>query len=600
MAASATIDIISSENTAVSESKGKYCSSASNAFANVLDTVNKKNYYSQEETSNTTKTTTKDLSKNTNDTSSDPETKVKDKTADDASSDSKTKVKDKTADDASSDSKTKVKDKTADNTDVKATENTEPIANKTDETKDTVLAKEVVNMVENQVTTAEPPQGTADNQSILKDLTAAIETTKTQPDINPAQIVNEPATTTAPQADTKVETDPNTATKAKTEDAATTVAQLLQAQVQLPVDVLTNIVGTSTQTLNAGISNLTTPSNNVDIKEVPTKQSQSDASATLTNTIQPQVQQPLTNIKVESATVNAQLQQLPATEAQETSIKTPVIEVNTEKMASDVTLNTDAKQNVKDMLDKTSLTQEMLDKTNAKVVNVTTPSSSGSNSNPNPDNLLNQAQEQVIKLSVQNANNLNQSLNVAATADTLTQPSFDKTLNNINVQAQGSKELTNTDVLSQINSKINNLSEETSKVTIVLRPESLGKISIELVNGKGGLTAQMTTDNPQVKEVLDKNLDGLKNSLGNQGVNVNNVSVKVTETQKQDNTFSFDTNEQGNKQPQDNKQMQENRGSLASNPDDLTEDTQVDALTEAEAEESNLTETHTGQVDFRA
>ena len=144
------------------------------------------------------------------------------------------------------------------------------------------------------------------------------------------------------------------------------------------------------------------------------------------------------------------------------------------------------------------------------------------------------------------------------------------------------------------------MSEETSKVTIVLRPESLGKISIELVNGKGGLTAQMTTDNPQVKEVLDKNLDGLKNSLGNQGVNVNNVSVKVTETQKQDNTFSFDTNEQGNKQPQDNKQMQENRGSLASNPDDLTEDTQVDALTEAEAEESNLTETHTGQVDFRA
>jgi len=248
------------------------------------------------------------------------------------------------------------------------------------------------------------------------------------------------------------------------------------------------------------------------------------------------------------------------------------------------------------------LTQYMIDKTNAKIVSVNANSSNASNSN----NLLNKqnAQEQAIKMSLESNKTANTSTDLSGLTATTSQLDFSKTLDNAqNVQGQAPKDISNTDILAQINKQLDGLKEEgTTKVTIVLRPESLGKISLELVNGKDGLTAKMTTDSQQVKELLDKSLNSLKDTLSNQGVSVNNVSVKVNETQKQDSMFSFNE--------QTGQQQQNSHNSEQTNKNEFTFDKEMNSATEAETEGAEISSalgtgssisigSHMGKVDYK-
>ena len=88
---------------------------------------------------------------------------------------------------------------------------------------------------------------------------------------------------------------------------------------------------------------------------------------------------------------------------------------------------------------------------------------------------------------------------------------------------------------------------------MILKPENLGRIHIELQNGKDGLTASLTAENAQVKEALDKNLDSLKNTLNNQGINVSNVNIKLEESQKQSQSNLNQNQDQNEYQNQDRK-----------------------------------------------
>ena len=102
------------------------------------------------------------------------------------------------------------------------------------------------------------------------------------------------------------------------------------------------------------------------------------------------------------------------------------------------------------------------------------------------------------------------------------------------------KEISKNDILAQVNNKMQAQNiNGTKKITLQLTPESLGKITIEIMKGKDGLQAKMLTDNYQVKEMLDKNIDGLKSTLSNQGITVNNVSVKVSSASESSSEFSF-------------------------------------------------------------
>lgn len=86
-------------------------------------------------------------------------------------------------------------------------------------------------------------------------------------------------------------------------------------------------------------------------------------------------------------------------------------------------------------------------------------------------------------------------------------------------------------ILDQITKHLDGL-QNNSKVNIVLNPESLGKVNIQLLSSKEGLTAQFTVTTQEAKDLLTKGLDGLKESLGAHGVAVDNVSVKVADSQK--------------------------------------------------------------------
>lgn len=102
-------------------------------------------------------------------------------------------------------------------------------------------------------------------------------------------------------------------------------------------------------------------------------------------------------------------------------------------------------------------------------------------------------------------------------------------------------EVTPSRLLDQISKHIENL-QSGSKVNLVLNPESLGKVNIQLLTTKEGLTAQFTVTTQEARDLLMKGLDGLKETLASHGVGVDNVSVKVADSQKSE--YSQDWTEQ--------------------------------------------------------
>lgn len=83
-----------------------------------------------------------------------------------------------------------------------------------------------------------------------------------------------------------------------------------------------------------------------------------------------------------------------------------------------------------------------------------------------------------------------------------------------------------------------------SRVSMILNPESLGKVEIQLINTKEGLSAQFTVATQDARNILLKGLDGLKETLATHGVSVDNVSVKLNESQESE--YNSDWTEQEN------------------------------------------------------
>ena len=144
------------------------------------------------------------------------------------------------------------------------------------------------------------------------------------------------------------------------------------------------------------------------------------------------------------------------------------------------------------------------------------------------------AQEDIAKLAVNGINGKKDASEIANNKE------FSKLVDTKNMQQDEAKEISKNDILAQINNKMQakNINGQ-QKITLQLTPESLGKITIELSKGKDGLQAKMLTDNAQVRDMLEKNIDGLKSTLANQGVTVNNVSVKVASASETVSEFDF-------------------------------------------------------------
>ena len=106
-------------------------------------------------------------------------------------------------------------------------------------------------------------------------------------------------------------------------------------------------------------------------------------------------------------------------------------------------------------------------------------------------------------------------------------------------------DITPSKIIEQITKQMEGLFNN-SKVNIVLNPESLGKVNIQLANSSEGLSAHFTVASNEVRDLLMKGLDGLKDTLASHGVGVDNVSVKVADTQKESDTSDW-TEQEGSR-----------------------------------------------------
>ena len=104
-----------------------------------------------------------------------------------------------------------------------------------------------------------------------------------------------------------------------------------------------------------------------------------------------------------------------------------------------------------------------------------------------------------------------------------------------------SSEVTSNKIIEQITKQMEGMYNG-SKVHMVLNPESLGKVSIQLINTKEGLSAQFTVATQEARNLIMKGLDGLKDTLMSHGVSVDNVSVKINDAQESE--YNADWTEQ--------------------------------------------------------
>lgn len=117
-------------------------------------------------------------------------------------------------------------------------------------------------------------------------------------------------------------------------------------------------------------------------------------------------------------------------------------------------------------------------------------------------------------------------------------------------------------ILEQITRQMEALNNG-SKVNIVLNPESLGKVNIQLINTKEGLSAMFTVTTQEARDLLMKGVDGLKDNLLSHGVSVDNVSIKISDAQKSE--YNSDWTEQegsrgGNKGQQEPRKEEKEKG----------------------------------------
>ena len=207
--------------------------------------------------------------------------------------------------------------------------------------------------------------------------------------------------------------------------------------------------------------------------------------------------------------------------------------------------------------DKVDIEQEMLDEMDVRIEEV-----SDSSTNTNSQNQsYTTAQDEVIKLQIQNTDK------ESATPVAFT---FDNTIKNINtinkpIQVEGAtKELNINDILNQIGSKFEQLKDgQSTKITMTLRPNDLGRVTIELLSNANGISTNIIAQNSQVKELLDKNIEILKQQLVQQGINVQNVQVKTVEQNSQaglNNGYNERQNQQENQgQNQNSRENNQNQ-----------------------------------------
>lgn len=130
--------------------------------------------------------------------------------------------------------------------------------------------------------------------------------------------------------------------------------------------------------------------------------------------------------------------------------------------------------------------------------------------------------------------------------------------------------------------------KELTEMEIQLHPASLGNVHISIANRGGTISAQITTQNEAVKEVIEAQIVNLKSSLEEQGIKVEAVEVSVASHQMEKNL------EQGGKDrrnQEDNSDKTDGIRKIRRTSINLNawQDEEMEEMDEEEADAVNLT-----------
>ncbi|MDR1689579.1 MAG: flagellar hook-length control protein FliK [Clostridiales bacterium] len=86
-----------------------------------------------------------------------------------------------------------------------------------------------------------------------------------------------------------------------------------------------------------------------------------------------------------------------------------------------------------------------------------------------------------------------------------------------------------TEIINQVTEQIKaDIKGSASEVKMLLRPESLGELTLKIAVENGIVTAQFTAESQRVKEIIESNFAQLQSALSQSGMNVGALSVSVS------------------------------------------------------------------------
>lgn len=118
--------------------------------------------------------------------------------------------------------------------------------------------------------------------------------------------------------------------------------------------------------------------------------------------------------------------------------------------------------------------------------------------------------------------------------------------------------ITKEDVILQVVEKAKTyVAGEKSEMLIELKPEILGKVTLRVLTENDMVKAEFYAENIHVKEILESNLQMLKDALTKSGYTVQEFSVTVQD-QRAGSSFSFNGNNRNNWSPKNGSKVIDN------------------------------------------
>lgn len=215
-------------------------------------------------------------------------------------------------------------------------------------------------------------------------------------------------------------------------------------------------------------------------------------------------------------------------------------------------------KNIEENLQKTIAINDIMDEMMVEVDIKTIPTQSGALS----------VSDEIAKLAIGENNSLNP-ITSAHSSITYDSTGVNAIIKNaatmMKTSVQNAQNPSMEDILNQVTNKISQLKDNTvQKLTMILRPNDLGRLSIELSTNKDGLTTNIMAQNEDVRAYIEKNIDSLRQQLSQAGINVNSIQIKTAGTQTSNSydgnqNFNQEQNQQNSNQEHNTKHNQENQ-----------------------------------------